>query len=139
MNHTIEEQLELHEGLRLKPYEDTVGKLTIGIGRNLDDKGISKNEAKYMLKNDIEETRKRLMLNGWFRKLDSIRQKVIIDMSFNLGYYGLMSFKKMIKAIKNSDYKKASEEMLNSKWANQVGNRADRLAKMMGTGEDYDT
>lgn len=134
----IEKQLEKHEGLRLKPYKDCVGKLTIGIGRNLDDKGITKEEARYLLKNDIEQVRKKLMLYAWFRKLNGVRQKVLEDMSFNLGFHGLMNFKKTIKAIKCGNYSKAADEMLDSKWAGQVGQRARRLAKMMRTGEDYD-
>jgi lysozyme len=138
MKHSIIEQLELHEGIRLKPYKDTVGKLTIGIGRNLDDVGLSKAEAYYLAQNDIRRRINRLEKFEWYRNLDEVRKKVIIDMAFNLGMGGLLSFKNMIKAIKLNDFPTAAVEMLNSKWANQVGVRAKRLSKMMKTGQDYE-
>lgn len=133
----IYEQLILHEGLKLKPYRCTAGKLTIGVGRNLEDKGISRDEALMMLKNDVEEVEKALSTYTWFKNLDGIRQKVLIDMAFNLGVGGLMQFKKMIAAIEKSNYESAASEMMNSKWAKQVGKRSDRLATMMRTGSDY--
>ena len=83
--------LKLDEGLRLKPYRDTVGKLTIGIGRNLDDVGISEAEAKYLLSNDLDRTISDLdkyML--WWQTLDTPRRRVILNMAFNLGVAGLM-------------------------------------------------
>jgi lysozyme len=138
MKHSIIEQLELHEGIRLKPYKDTVGKLTIGIGRNLDDVGITKAEAYYMLQHDIAKVDSKLEKLDWYSKLGRVRQKVIIDMAFNLGMGGLLSFKNMIKAIKLNDFPTAAAEMLDSKWAKQVGIRAKRLAKMMETGQDYE-
>ena len=133
----IEQQLMLHEGLRLKPYRCTAGKLTIGVGRNLDDKGISQDEALFLLANDIEGVIKQLDKHSWYTGLDPIRQKVLIDMAFNLGISGLLQFKKMIAAIELGDYGAAAEQMLDSRWARQVKTRADRLAEMMRTGEDY--
>lgn len=135
---TITDQLILHEGLKNFPYEDTTGHLTIGVGRNLDAKGISDKEAKELLRNDIQAVEKKLEVLGWFRELGRVRRKVIIDMCFNLGYSGLISFHNMISAIKNDNYRVAADEMLDSKWAEQVGKRATRLSKMMRTGEDYD-
>jgi len=135
---TIEEQIKLHEGLRNKPYRDTVGKLTIGVGRNLDDVGISDEEAKYLLRNDLKKVKEKLCKYDWFTKLDYIRMKVVLDMAFNLGIKGLLSFKNMIKALKEEDYTQASKEMINSKWYRQVGYRAERLVRMMRTGKDYD-
>ena len=134
---SIEEQLILHEGLRLKPYRCTAGKLTIGVGRNLEDKGLSKEEALFLLRNDIREITEQLERLGWYRALDPIRQKVIIDMAFNLGLSGLLSFKRMIQALNCYDYNTAADEMVNSLWYRQVGKRAERLVKMMRTGEDY--
>lgn len=134
---SIEEQLVLHEGLRLKPYRDTVGKLTIGVGRNLDDVGITRAEALLLLANDIEAVTGQLEKYGWYKLLDPVRQKVIVDMAFNLGLAGLLKFQKMIAAIGCMDYEGAAEEMLDSRWARQVGRRAQRLAEMMRTGEDY--
>ena len=131
-------QILLHEGLRLKPYQDTVGKLTIGVGRNLDDKGISQEEAFHLLENDLIEVEEQLLASlPWVRDLDEIRLRVLMDMGFNLGVGGLLKFKRTLRMIKQGDYAGAAGAMLESKWAKQVGNRAKRLSKMMATGEDY--
>lgn len=134
---SIEEQLILHEGLRLKPYRCPAGKLTIGVGRNLEDKGLSEKEALFLLRNDIAEATERLEKLGWFKALDPVRRKVIVDMAFNLGMSGLLSFKHMIQALNCYDYNTAADEMVDSLWYRQVGKRAERLVKMMRTGEDY--
>lgn len=134
---TIEEQLILHEGLRLKPYKCPAGYLTIGVGRNLETKGISREEALFLLRNDIKEVEQALSKYDWYTKLDPIRQKVLIDMCFNLGLAGLLQFRRMITALISGDYETAADEMLASKWAQQVGARAQRLARMMRTGQDY--
>ena len=133
----IEEQLILHEGLRLKPYRCTAGKLTIGVGRNLDDKGISKEEALFLLRNDIATVTTQLQKYDWYINADPIRQKVLVDMAYNLGVGGLLQFRRMIAAIELGDYGAAADQMLDSRWAEQVGMRATRLAQMMRTGEDY--
>lgn len=138
----IFQQLIKHEGVRLKPYRDSVGKLTIGVGRNLEDKGISKKEAEMLLVNDVQDIIKQLNKHEWFKKLDHIRRKVIIDMAFNLGVHGLLQFKNMIQAIEDEDYQLAAKEMIDSKWYRQHQRwgslRAKRLVKMMKTGEDYE-
>lgn len=132
---TIREQLLLHEGIRLFPYLDTVDKVTIGIGRNLSDKGISKEEAYILLDNDIEEVCGQLDTHlPWWSTLDDVRKRVLIDMCFNLGIKGLLGFKNTLEAVKVKDYLSASKGMLASKWAKQVGKRAIRLAEMMRTG-----
>jgi lysozyme len=134
----LKKMLLIDEGLRLKPYRDTVGKLTIGIGRNLDDVGISKDEALYLLENDIQRAIKEAtQIFGTYRwlSLDKVRQAVILDMLFNLGKTRFLTFKKFIQAVKEKDFEKAAEEMLDSKWAKQVGRRAKRLAYMMKTGK----
>ena len=133
----IYEQLELHEGFESKVYPDSKGILTIGIGRNLQDKGITKAEAKMMLVNDVNEVVGQLSQYAWYVSLDPIRQKVLIDMAFNLGIKGLLKFRKMIKAIEERDYVRAAAEMKDSRWCAEVKTRADRLIKMMLTGEDY--
>lgn len=134
---SIEEQLILHEGMKLKPYRCPAGKLTIGVGRNLEDKGLSKQEALFLLRRDIAEITNELRKYPWFETLDMVRQKVLIDMAFNLGINGLFSFKKMLSYLKAGDYEKAADEMVNSRWYGQVGDRSKRLVKMMRTGEDY--
>src|SRR5690554_394255 len=127
----LEKTLARHEGLRLKPYLDTVGKLTIGYGRNLDDVGISQEEALSMMRNDIVVSRRELSQYGWFKRLDENRQGVLINMHFNLGLPRLLTFRKMIAALEKGDYNEASEQMLDSRWAVQVGNRAVELAREM--------
>ena len=133
----IEEQLLLHEGLKLRPYRDTKGVLTIGVGRNLEAKGISREEALSLLQNDIREVTGHLQQYEWYSKLDPIRQKVIIDMCFNLGLNGLLRFRNMIAAIEAGDYQAAADHMVSSAWYKQVGSRSRRLEGMMRTGEDY--
>ena len=137
------EQLRLHEGERRKPYRDTVGKLTIGIGRNLDDKGLRRDEIEYLLSNDIADARADLdRYMPWWRGLDPVRQRVLIDMMFNMGAGspgkgGLLSFVNTLSEIRRGEYAIAADMMLASKWAAQVGRRAVRLATMMRTGMDY--
>lgn len=137
------EQLRLHEGERRQPYRDTVGKLTIGIGRNLDDKGLRRDEIEYLLNNDIADARADLdRYLPWWRGLDPVRQRVLIDMSFNMGIGapnrgGLLSFVNTLSNIRQGRYAEAADMMLASKWAQQVGRRAVRLATMMRTGMDY--
>lgn len=129
-------QLKRHEGFRKKPYRDTVGKWTIGIGRNLDDVGISISEAMHLLENDVERVRVDLHARiPWIKELNEPRYWALVNMGFNLGVSGLMSFKNMLKAIENEQWEQAHNEALNSKWANQVGNRAYQLAKQIRTGE----
>lgn len=132
----LREQLIRHEGLRLKPYTDTVGKLTIGIGRNLTDRGISREEAEALLDNDIV-----LVVDGlsrelpWWSGLDDVRQLVLADMAFNLGLAGLLRFKNTLAYVKAGRYSDAADNMLMSRWAGQVGIRAIRLANMMRSGK----
>jgi lysozyme len=129
------DQLVAHEGLRLKPYRDTVGKLTIGVGRNLDDVGISKGEALGLLSNDVERVMEQLdQAIPWWAKLDGVRRAVLIDMGFNMGLGGLLGFKQTLSAVQSGDYQGAADGLLASKWATQVGQRAQDLARMMRTG-----
>ena len=123
------------EGLRLRPYLDSVGKLTIGVGRNLDDVGISNAEALTMLANDVDLAIHELESRfTWFGDLSDARQRVLVNMCFNLGITRLLGFRNMLAAVELGDYYKAAHEMLDSKWARQVGDRAKRLATMMEQG-----
>ncbi|RQQ19739.1 lysozyme [Burkholderia stagnalis] len=127
-------ELSRDEGRRLKPYVDTVGKTTIGVGRNLSDVGISDAECDGMLSSDIDRTIAWLDRNlSWWRQLDAVRQRVVINMAFNMGG-GLLSFVNTLAAMRRGDYAAAADGMLASKWAGQVGARAQRLAAMMRTG-----
>lgn len=131
------EQLLLHEGIRLRPYADTVGKLTIGVGRNLTDKGISRREALDLLDNDLDECLRDLATFPWFLGLDPIRQRVLTDMRFNLGPRGFRGFTRTLASVAAQDFHGAANGMRHSAWAIQVKTRADRLAQMMETGQDY--
>ena len=132
----LRRQLIRHEGLRLKPYKDTVGKLTIGVGRNLDDVGITEQEAMILLDNDIERTKLDLLKAlPWINKIDSVRQDVLINMAFNMGIGGLLGFKNTLASVQSGNYADAADKMLQSKWAGQVGLRASELSNMMRTGK----
>ena len=125
-----------HEGLRLKPYRDAKSKLTIGVGRNLDDVGITRAEALMLLDNDIttvQRDAKRAF--PWFAGLDPVRKDVVLDMVFNLGLPGFRRFKKTIASIRAGDWENEAREMLKSRWANEVGKRATELAAMMERGK----
>ncbi|HET6454328.1 MAG TPA: lysozyme [Armatimonadota bacterium] len=139
----IEALLILHEAERLKPYrcpsekigfEGRPGKLTIGVGRNLDDLGITRQESRYLLTNDIA----RVMLEldyalPWWSRLSAVRRAVLMDMYFNIGMPRLKTFRKMLAALEAGDIPRTAAEMKNSKWYRDVGNRAVRLIRMMET------
>lgn len=132
---TLVAELKRDEGVRLKPYTDTVGKLTIGVGRNLSDVGITEAESTVLLQNDIQRTIAQLDSSlPWWRNLNPVRQRVLINMAFNMGMVGLLTFKNTLSAMQNGSYTAAAAGMLASKWATQVGARAERLADMMRTG-----
>jgi lysozyme len=132
----MEELLILHEDCRLKPYKDTVGKWTIGVGRNISDNGITMREALFLLSNDIDTAVEdaRALLDCW-DDLDDVRQMVIVDMAFNLGRSRLAEFRRMLAAVEQRRYERAADEMVDSKWYRQVGSRGARLESMMRTGE----
>ena len=130
-------QLRLHEGVEHKPYKCTAGYLTIGVGRNIEERGLSDDEIDYILNNDVNIATDELVVTfDWYADLDPIRQRVVIDMVFNLGMPRFKQFKNMIAAIEAGDWMEASNQMMDSRWAEQVGLRASRLAEMMETGED---
>jgi lysozyme len=124
--------IRTHEGLKLHPYKCTSGKLTIGYGRNIEDVGISVEEADMLLNNDINRAVDELTLNvHGFESLPYMVRVVLIDMCFNLGITRLMTFKKMLRAILHDDYMEAAKELLDSKYARQVKSRAETLARML--------
>ncbi|MBC2704245.1 glycoside hydrolase family protein [Desulfobacula sp.] len=133
----ITDQLIAHEGLKLKPYNCPAGKLTIGVGRNLEDKGITEKEAKMLLENDIQECIADLQtIFQAFDLLPEPAQMVLVDMRFNLGYQGFRKFKNMIKAVRDQDFHTAAREMKDSRWYHQVGRRAEHLIEMMQDSAD---
>ena len=135
------DMLMLHEGLELKPYQCTADKTTIGVGRNLQDVGITEDEAKYLLQNDIDRILKEVEHWSFLEKLNEPRQAVILDMVFNMGItrFNANTWVKTFAAIQDNDWEKAANEMLESKWAKQVGQRAIRLSQMMRKGEWYES
>lgn len=128
------ELIKLHEGFSRTVYRCTANKQTIGHGRNLDDVGISRVEAEFLLKNDIDRAKACLVNEPYWAKLDDVRQAVLIDMVFNLGWAGFSAFVRMRDALCKSDFTMAAAEMMASRWAAQVGRRARRLSDMMRTG-----
>ena len=132
-------QLKAHEGLRLKPYRDSVGKLTIGVGRNLDDVGLREGEAMFLCFCDVAAVEQALDARlPWWRGLDAARRAVVVDMAFNMGVDGLLGFGDALAALRAGRFGDAAQSMLRSRWAGQVGRRATTLARMMRTGETFD-
>jgi lysozyme len=126
-----------HEGMRNTLYKCSEGKNTIGVGRNIDANGISTEEALYLLKNDIKGCEENLRKYSWFENLTDVRQEVLLNLCFNIGYAGFKTFRKMIWALENGDYLTASEEMKDSKWYRQVGIRAEQLVDAMASNSFY--
>jgi len=127
---SLVDDIKRDEGLRLKPYLCSADKLTIGYGRNLEDRGITEQEADYLLSNDLLHVTNQLRAQiDLFETLDRDRKDALINMGFNLGIKGLLKFKNMLSAMKRGNFDKAAEEALDSRWAGQVGARADRIAK----------
>lgn len=125
-----------HENYRQFPYSDPTGHLSIGIGRNLTDRGISTTEAFYLLDDDIIYFNSKLNhYLPFFSGLSENRQIALINMCFNLGIQGFLGFREMISALEAHDYERAANEMLESKWTQQVGERAAQLANIMRTNE----
>lgn len=155
-SHFLDKLIE-HEGMVLTVYQDSLGIDTIGIGRNLKDRGISKEEldyldipsmevvyeqgiteadARYLALNDIAIVENELCkIHSCVQDLDAVRQLVLMDMAFNMGVPRLCKFKKMWNAIHEQHFEIASFEMMDSRWARQVGRRASSLSNAMKTGE----
>ena len=138
MNDSVDKlikQLKKHEGLELKPYKCTSNKLTIGIGRNLEDVGISEIEAEYLLMNDLDTYMTAAKTYDWYNGLNDARKAVIVSMLFNMGQTNFNKFLKMKQALDVGDYPEAAKQMLESRWARQVKGRAVELSKQMETGK----
>tara|TARA_R110002020_G_scaffold251805_1_gene465604 strand:+ start:270 stop:737 length:468 start_codon:yes stop_codon:yes gene_type:complete len=130
------ENIKYDEGRRLKLYKCPADKWTIGIGRNLEDRGITAEEADFLLMNDLKIAQKELRANfGWFVELNSVRQGVLLNMHINMGISRLKGFKRMIKALEVRDYERASIEILDSDAARELVSRYDRLSDDMRTGK----
>lgn len=127
----LRKDLIADEGLRLKPYRCSAGKLTIGVGRNLDDVGITRDEAMHLLDEDIARVQRELDRNvPWWRDLPEPAQRALANMCFNLGWPRLSGFTQMLAHLKLERFGQAAYEALDSTWARQVGARAQRIAKL---------
>ena len=124
-----------HEGVRTHPYQDSVGKLTIGVGRNLTDRGLGVDEVNVLFENDIDIASQALdiWLTGW-RDFSPSRKSALLSMAFNLGAPRLCHFVKLRSALIAGDFDTAAAEALDSKWARQVGGRADEIAALIAKG-----
>jgi lysozyme len=133
--HIAQAQLKVDEGVKRFPYRDTVGKLTIGCGRNLEDVGLSDEEINFLLTQDLyrADMTARTLFPG-FERLSDARKAVLVNMAFNLGQTRLAGFQRLREAVKELDWEQAAAEMLDSRWAKQVGQRAVRLANQMRQG-----
>lgn len=142
LRRALRQRLKEHEGTgpvrfgRFMPYRCSAGKLTLGYGRNIEDIGLSRVEAELLLDNDIDSIERSLITHlPWFIELDPIRQGALIDMAF-MGVGKLLTFSKMLAALKHGDYATAAQEALASDWAAQVKRRAQDIATMLRTGAD---
>jgi len=125
--------LRKHEGYREKVYTCSAGKQTIGIGHNLTDLGLDPDVIELQFAHDIASSIQTCeVIFGNWNELPEMVQVVLANMAFNLGFHRLSKFKKMIKAIESNNYQTAAIEMLDSRWANQVGDRANELSEIMG-------
>ena len=135
-------QIIRHEGLKYSAYADSLGYLTIGVGRLIDSRmggGISHQEAMFLLDNDLDACIADLAARfPWFERLDAPRQMALVDLRFNLGAQGLLGFAKFLLAMGRGDYPKAAEELVASRWHTQVGARALEIEHMVRTGTLYD-
>lgn len=133
----LSDQLRIHEGVRTHFYRCTSGLATIGVGRCIEEGslGLSDDEIDYLLENDIKRCKQELVGLSWFADLDAVRQDAIVNLCFNLGLTRLMGFKNAMGAMAVGDYQKAADEFLDSRWANQVGQRALDVTHMIRTGE----
>lgn len=135
---SVADLIRHHEGYRHKLYIDTTGHATIGIGRNLTEKGLSASEIDQLFANDLRDALMDARTFPWYNQLNAPRRAVVLDMLFNLGKAEFLQFTRMISALEAADYGTAADEMLDSKWAKQVGNqpgqRAHRLSEMMRSG-----
>jgi len=136
MNKLIE-QLKRHEGVRTHAYKCSADMVTVGVGRNIDENGglgLSEDEIEYLLENDVKRCKKELIALPWFVEIDSVRQDALVNLCFNLGMTRLLGFENALTAMSVGDYDLAADEFMDSRWAKQVGYRAEEVCTMIRTG-----
>ena len=128
--------LTLHEGRRAFPYLDTAGRLTIGVGRNLTDRGLADDEVDHLLANDIALAKSICgdQFGAAFAGASKARRHALVSMAFNLGGPRLAGFTRLRAAVKDGDWDEAAAEALDSRWAIQTGRRATEVAAMLRRG-----
>lgn len=127
--------LKRDEGVAYKPYRDSEGILSIGVGRNLEDRGIADDEIDFLLANDLNWVVVDLDRGApWWREMTKNRQRAFANMVFNLGWPRLSGFKQMLAALEAGDWDEAANQALDSRWAIQVGARAERIAELFRSG-----
>lgn len=130
--------LRRDEGERLYAYQDSEGYWTIGVGVLIDRRrggGITREESAYLLGNRVRAVIDELdRALPWWRSMSEARQRALANMAFNLGVTTLLTFKRTLESMRGGDYERAASEMLESKWAKQVGARAERLAALVRAG-----
>jgi lysozyme len=138
----LQAALVAHEGLRLFPYQDSMGKLTIGCGRNLTDNGISNDEAMLLLGNDIARALAAAQGEPWWPVVadDDVRSRAMVELVFNLGIGKLRGFVHALFALGNGDFEGAAAEFMDSDWYREVGSQPGQrgyvLVQMIATGAD---
>ena len=140
LTQNLAKQLTIDEGVESQAYKDSLGLLTIGIGRLIDPSvpgsGLRPDEIEYLFNNDLKDRIEKLSKEiPWFLELDEARQGVLLNMSFQMGVTGFLKFKNTLELVRTGKYTEAATAMLQSKWAKQTPKRAARLAKQMLTGE----
>lgn len=128
-------ELTRDEGKRTHLYRDSVGKWTVGVGRNLSDRGLSDDEIAFLLNNDITIAITDLdRVTPWWRGETETRQRAMANLMFNLGAPTFLTFRRFLSAMQRADYEAAAAELLDSRWADQVGSRAHRIADLIRKG-----
>lgn len=123
-----------HEGYRQHIYIDTTGHRTIGHGINLE-AGLTEDESLLVVEHRLNRIDEELSYRlPWYNQLSAIRQDVLCNMAYNLGTNGLLGFRKMLASMEDKRWDTAAREMLDSRWARQVGRRAEELADLMRSG-----
>ena len=133
------DMLMKHEGVETHAYTDTVGKLTIGVGRNIDPVGglgLSKKEIAYLLQNDVDRVEQELVNSiPWVEHIEWERMDALVNICFNLGLPRFLKFKKALAAAEDQDWELCADEFMDSRWSSQVGQRAVELTTLLRTGE----
>lgn len=128
---TMMEHLKRDEGRRTRPYQDSLGHWTVGYGHNLESGDLSEDAITTILRDDLLHAETQCLQLPWWRHLSGPRKGVLVNMAFNMGYGGLLTFRKFLQACAEGCWDVAATEMLDSTWAKQVGARATRLARQM--------